>query len=138
MVLLLLPDMAQAAIQPTRAEIVITDVNDPSQTSLDLDILNGRQIAFHLKCRGDGQVVTCDLAQKGRSVGMIGLRPSRALTTSLPIVGASCETHGLRLNLAVSDLIQTRPEPVVDSYRFRVEVEPTRSRANTCPNQPEW
>ena len=120
--LLLIPISAQAAIRPTQAEIVVEDARDPAQASLDLDLMDGRRIAFHVACRNDGKALRCALSRKGKPVGVLRFDPNQPLVAG----GASqtvCEAAGVRLTLSVSDLIQTLPAPIADSYRYRVSAE---------------
>jgi hypothetical protein len=123
---------ALAEIRATQAEIVIEDARDTGQASLDLDLVDGQRIAFHLACRGDGRTLLCRLTRRDEVVASVSLAPDRVLT------GASrqtfCQAAGVRLTLAVSDLIQTQPAPVADSYHFRVTAEPLRDKTTTtCP-----
>lgn len=119
---LLLPFSAQAAIRSAQAEIVVEDARDPAQASLDLDLMDGRRVAFHLACRSDGKALRCELSRKGKPVGVLRFDPNQPLVAG----GASqtvCQAAGVRLALSVSDLIQTLPAPIADSYRYRVSAE---------------
>ncbi len=131
--LLILPATAQAAIRPTQAEIVVEDARDPGQATLDLDLMDGRRIAFHLACRGDGRTVGCTLTRKGKTVATTRLDPNAALSPagSRQIV---CQTTGVLLTLSASDLIQTLPAPIADSYHFRASATPASGgKAPACP-----
>lgn len=118
--LLLIPVApARAAIRPAQAEIVVEDARDPGQASLDLELMDGGRIAFHLACRGDGRVLECTLSRRGKPVGSLKFDPNRALTAG-GARQATCRGEGVLLTLSVSDLVQTLPAPIADSYRYRV------------------
>jgi hypothetical protein len=120
--LLLLPSFAQAAIRPARAEIVVTDTGDPGQVNLSLDIMDGRQVAFRLSCGRDGPGIRCDLSHRNRKAAL-SLQPDAALGPE-GALSQACQFEGLLLTLSVSDLVQTRREPVADGYHFRVDARP--------------
>ncbi|MDQ0465717.1 hypothetical protein QO010_003509 [Caulobacter ginsengisoli] len=128
---LLLPAAAQAAARPAQAEIVVQDAREPDQANLDLDVMDGRRIAFHLSCRGDGRTVRCVLVRRGAPVAGIGLDPDAVLAGGAR--QTACRAEGVQLTLSVSDLIQTLPAPVADGYHLRVAVAPAAaSQAPLC------
>lgn len=130
--LVLVSARAQAAIRTTQGEIEVEDARESDQVSLDLDLMDGRRIVFHLACRGNGRTVLCRLSRKDQVVGTAQLDPNAALTDGSRLT--ACQAAGVRLTLSVSDLIQTLPDPIADSYRFRVTAEPIRDQTTVaCP-----
>lgn len=129
--LLCLPATAQAAIRPAQAEIVVADRQAPDNAKVDLDLKDGRRVAFHLACRGDGAALRCMLSRKGKVLASASLNPDAVLTGGPR--ETTCKAGGVSLTLSVSDLIQTRPDPIADSYHFRVAAAAGGKDAPPCP-----
>src|SRR5689334_8802541 len=115
---------ADAAVRPVQAEIVVTDIGDTKQASLNLDVLEGRRTVYRLICGpGGAAMMMCRLTDKGGR----NLLDSRAHFLPDHILGACADdpmwgrarhfkAGDMMVALAFSDIIQTRPEPVPDGY----------------------